>query len=186
MRNIRFRRRREALTNYKHRLALVKSGMDRIVVRKTNRRIIAQVVRYDEHGDRILKHVESTALSAYKWPARSNRASAYLTGLLLARRILKGGGEPGREYILDIGLSSPVKNSIPFVFARGCTDGGLKLRSGVESDDSIFSIATEYAKKLKEDNGRYARQFGRYIKDGTAPETLGDLFRETREKILKE
>ena len=181
-----FRRRRSALTNYKHRLALVKSEFDRIAVRKTNRRIIAEVIRYEEAGDKVLKYLDSSSLAVYKWPSRSNRLTAYLTGLLLARKVAKGSDKDS-EYILDIGLSSPVKNSIPFMFAKGCTDGGLKLRSGIEVDEKVFGITSEYAKKLKQDDeAAYKKQFSKYIKDGLAPDALNALFKETKDKILKE
>ncbi len=186
MKGIMFRRRREAVTNYKHRLALVKSSMDRVVVRKTNRRIIAQVIRYEEPGDKVVLHIDSSALSAYNWPGRSNRMTAYLTGMLLARKLLKNAKD-SKEYILDIGLNSPVRNSIPFMFAKGCVDGGLNLRSGVAVEDKIFGLAAEYARKLKQaDTAKYSRQFGKYIKDGVKPESLDALFNDTKEKILKE
>ncbi len=50
--DMKFKRRRLGLTNYKRRLALVKGNMDRVVVRKTNKRIIGQVVSYEEKGDK--------------------------------------------------------------------------------------------------------------------------------------
>ena len=40
--DVKFRRRREGITNYKKRLALVKSGLERVVVRKTNKRIMGR------------------------------------------------------------------------------------------------------------------------------------------------
>ncbi len=184
--NIGFRRRRRALTNYKHRLALVKSPLDRIAVRKTNRRIIAEVIKYEEHGDRVLKYVDSSGLTEYKWPPRSNRLTAYLTGLLLAKRLAKDG-KSNAEYILDIGLSSPVKDSIPFMFAKGCTDGGLKLKSNVAIDEKLFGLSGEYAKTLKQENSSlYEKQFGKYLKDGVQPDMLASLFKEAKERILKE
>ncbi len=187
MKSIGFKRRRKALTNYRHRLALVKGSMDRIAVRKTNKRIIAQVIRYEEKGDKVLMQLDSSALSSYEWHPRSNRASAYLTGLMLARKVLKDAKAKDAEYILDIGLSSPVRNSIPFMFARGCVDGGLKLRSGIETDDKVFDIASEYAKKLKEeDEAKYNKQFSKYIKDGVQPTALNELFAKAKERILKE
>jgi large subunit ribosomal protein L18 len=181
-----FKRRRTALTNYKHRLALVKSSLDRIVIRKTNRRIIAEVVHYEEKGDRVIKYLDSSALAAYKWPPRSNRATAYLVGILLAKTLSKTAGNKS-EYILDIGLSSPVKNSIPFMFAKGCTDGGLKLRSGIEVDEKVFGLTSEYAQKLKKENeATYLKQFGGYLKGGFEPASLNTLLNDVKEKILKE
>lgn len=181
---LKFRRRREALTNYKKRFALVKSGASRIVVRKTNKRIIAQVASYTEQGDKTVAYVDSSELKKYGWPARANRPTAYLTGLLLGK---KAKGVKG-ELILDIGLSSPVPGSIPFVFAKGCIDAGLKVKAGITIEDKVYNYTnTDYAKKLKqEDPEGYKRQYGAYIEAKTEPEALGNLFSQTKQKILKE
>src|SRR5271168_3913739 len=103
--SIKFRRRREAITNYKRRLELVKSGLDRVIVRKTNKRILSQVARYTVKGDIILAQANSNELEKFNWPGRSNRATAYLTGLLLAKKYKEAGKT---DHILDIGLASPV------------------------------------------------------------------------------
>ena len=49
-----FRRRREGKTNYHKRLALLKSGKPRLVVRKTLNHHVAQIVLYDPKGDRTI------------------------------------------------------------------------------------------------------------------------------------
>src|SRR5271155_87377 len=144
---IKFRRRREAITNYKRRLELVKSGLDRIVLRKTNKRILAQVARYTPKGDIILAQANSNELAQYNWPGRSNRPTAYLTGLLLAKKYEKA---KDTEHILDIGLASPVKNSIPFVFAKGCVDGGMKIRSNITLEEKTYNASnTKFVTDLK-------------------------------------
>jgi len=99
MKELPFKRRRLGLTNYKKRIALVKSGLDRVVVRKSNRNIIGQVVRYNEKGDLVLAHVNSKELLKYNWPVRANKPTAYLTGLLLAKKY-----KQDEELVLDIGL----------------------------------------------------------------------------------
>jgi|GEM_PF-965583 large subunit ribosomal protein L18 len=183
-----FRRRREALTDYKKRFALVKGGHDRVVVRKTNKRIIAEVVRYAEKGDLVLAYVDSGALATkYKWPSRSNRPTAYLTGIMLAKVAASKIKESnGKEYILDIGLSSPVKNSIPFVFAKGCIDGGMKLKAGLDMKEAIYNYSnTEYVKKAAESGGT-VKQYGKFLKDGINLDSLGTLFEATKKKIMSE
>ena len=42
-----FRRRREAKTNYRHRLKLLKSGLPRAVVRKSLKHTTVQFIKYD-------------------------------------------------------------------------------------------------------------------------------------------
>ncbi|MGA3020384.1 MAG: 50S ribosomal protein L18 [Candidatus Micrarchaeales archaeon] len=183
VRELKFRRRREGLTNYKKRLALVKSGLERIIVRKTNKRIMGQVVEYSEKGDRIVAAADSNELSKkYNWPSRRNRPTAYLTGLLLARKAKDRG-----EMILDIGITAPVKGSIPFVFAKGCIDGGIKLRGKFEvSEDSYTPMRiAKYAESLKKDQAALKRQFGGYIEKGVEVESLPKLFNEVKAKILQ-
>jgi len=181
-----FRRRREALTDYRKRFALVKGGHDRVVIRKTNKRIIAEVVRYAEKGDLVLAYVDSGALSKYSWPSRSNRPTAYLTGLMLARIAASKVKDSNAPYILDIGLSSPVKNSIPFVFAKGCLDGGMRLQASLEIKEAIYNYSdTEYAKKASESGGT-VKQYGKFLKDGIKIEALAGLFEATKKKILSE
>lgn len=181
--NVKFRRRRQGLTNYKKRLALVKSGLERIVVRKTNKRIIGQVVRYDGKGDFVVASADSNELAKkFGWPSRRNRPTAYLTGMLLAKK-----AKSGAEVILDIGIAVPVKNSIPFVFAKGCIDGGLKVRGTLEVPENMFDCSqiAKYADMLKKDQNAFKRQFSGYSEKGVAPETLPKLFNEVKAKILQ-
>ena len=177
-----FRRRKEGVTNYKKRLALVKSGLDRVVVRKSNRRIIGQLVRYEEKGDAVLARADSGELKALcGWPSRANRPTAYLTGLLLAKKA-KGAGE---SVVLDIGLSSPVEDSIPFVFAKGCADGGLELTGTFEIAESVYDATgiVKYAEALGKSQPD-AAHFKEYAKE-TKVESLPELFKKAKEKLMK-
>lgn len=62
----------------------------RFVVRKTNSRIICQLVSAHPNGDRVEYYADSNELKRFGLTAGlTNYASAYATGLLLARRILK-------------------------------------------------------------------------------------------------
>ncbi len=184
VKEVKFRRRSEATTDYRKRLALVKSGLDRVVVRKSNRRIIGQIVRYVPEGDRVIVHADSGELLKLSWSSRANRPTAYLTGLLLAR---KAQAESQNEHILDIGLASPVRNSIPFIFAKGCIDGGMKLRGTLEIDEKAYNCSnTKHIDELKsKDEAKYQKAYSAYIKSGTPPEGLGKTFNETKDRILK-
>lgn len=180
---VRFRRRREGITNYKKRLNLVKGGFNRIAVRKSSRRIIGQVIKYSSAGDMILFTADSNELKKLGWPSRCNRSTSYLTGLLLAK---KAGSKAG-ECILDIGLSAPIPNSVSFIFAKGCVDGGMKLSGTFKQEESIydFTATSKYAEELKKDQQRHTRQFGAYIKEGRQPEALPRLFKEVKEMIMR-
>jgi len=65
----------------------------RLVVRKTNAKIICQVVTAHPNGDKIEYQAESSELKKFGLTAGlTNYAAAYCTGLLLARRLLKSKG----------------------------------------------------------------------------------------------
>ena len=67
-----FRRRREGKTNYYQRTRLVVADAPRMVVRKTNRHIIIQLVASEMDGDRTLVAANSSELRnmATKVPCR--------------------------------------------------------------------------------------------------------------------
>ncbi len=175
---LKFRRRREAKTRYKKRLGLVSGGYIRLVVRKSNRRILGQLVQYAEKGDLIIASADSSELSKMNWPARANRSTAYLTGVLLAKK-----AKQKEECVLDIGLASPVKDSIPFIFAKGCVDGGMKVRGDFKTEEKMYNYApiAEYAKQM---NGG-STQFTAYKKTNVKVEELPKLFASVKDRILK-
>ncbi|HIH16519.1 MAG TPA: 50S ribosomal protein L18, partial [Candidatus Diapherotrites archaeon] len=104
-----FRRRREERTNYKKRLALLKSGKLRLVVRKTNNNSIVQVVKYAQAGDECLVVAQSGELRKLGWTRHTgNLPAAYLTGYLCGKKAKK---QSLLEAVLDIGLLTPVHGS---------------------------------------------------------------------------
>jgi large subunit ribosomal protein L18 len=123
-----FRRRREGKTDYRRRLALLKSGETRVVVRTSNRNVVVQFVGYDESGDRIVASAESRELAKLGYPAAaSNTPSAYLTGRLAATRAKEAGVEAG---VLDIGRAQPHKGGVLFSALKGVVDGGVAVPAG--------------------------------------------------------
>ena len=172
------KRRKQSLTNYKKRVTMLKSGLPRLVVRKSNRSITMAIVRYDSNGDLILASAHSSMLRQYGWEPRANIPTAYLTGLLLAKRSAKLGLG---DLILDIGLSRPIKGSIAFVAAKGAQDGGLKVRGNFEVDMKRVAGAhiAEYAKSL--DGEKLKRQFGYKSID---PKSIEEAFSNAKSKII--
>ncbi len=162
---VRFRRRREGKTNYKKRLALLKSGKPRLVIRVLNRQVIAQLVEFDPKGDRVLASATSHELRKFGWEGHpGNAPSAYLTGLLLGIRAKKKGYS---EAILDIGLHTPVPGSNVYAALKGAVDAGLEIP---HSEDVIPS----------ED-----RINGSLIAEYRGIPHLPEKFEEVKEKILK-
>lgn len=154
-----FRRRREGKTDYYARKRLVNQDKNkyntpkhRIVVRITNRDVIAQIVYSKIDGD-----IVRTAAYAHELPdfglkvGLTNYASCYCVGLLLARRILKilnlDGAYKGAEEVtaemyeveandegprpfrcfLDIGLQRASTGARIFGVLKGAVDGGLDI-----------------------------------------------------------
>src|SRR5512135_1056760 len=89
-----FRRRREGKTDYYRRTKLVVADRPRMVVRKTNRHIIIQLVRAEMDGDYTLVTANSKDLLSYGYNGSlSNTPAAYLTGALFAVRALNAEQE---------------------------------------------------------------------------------------------
>lgn len=152
-----FRRRREGKTDYYQRKRLVaqhkakyNSPKYRLVVRFTNKDIIAQIVSSQIVGDIVL-----TAAYAHELPrygikhGLTNWSAAYATGLLVARRALQklgldetyqgveevegefelteaveDGPRPFKVF-LDIGLQRTTTGARIFGVLKGASDGGL-------------------------------------------------------------
>lgn len=123
-----FRRRREGKTDYRKRLALIKSGKARAVVRKTLGKTIVQIIEYDQVGDKVLATAISPDLVSHGWShPLGNTPASYLTGLLAGRRAIKKGIT---EAVLDIGLTVPVKGSKAFAALKGLVDAGMDIPHG--------------------------------------------------------
>ena len=120
---VHFRRRRKVMTDYASRLALLKSGKPRLVVRKTNRYIIAHIANSGDKGDLTVTSATSKQLAQYGFAGKCNAPSAYLTGFLVAKRAIAAGVT---EANLDIGLHTSTQGSIVFVALKGAVDAGLK------------------------------------------------------------
>ena len=120
-----FRRRKEGKTDYKKRLNLLVSGKHRLVIRVTGKKVIAQIVEYVLEGDKTLASATSSELKNFGWTEYTkNIPSAYLTGLLCAKRAVK---KKMPTAILDLGLHTPIKGSRVFAALAGAVDGGLEI-----------------------------------------------------------
>jgi large subunit ribosomal protein L18 len=153
------RRRREALTNYKLRKNLLKSGIPRIVIRRTNKYFIVQAVRSNQAQDEVVESVSSKDLLKKGWDKKMSGSlksipAGFLTGMLLAKKLGKG------KYIVDLGLSRTGKGSRVFSVVKGLIEGGLDI----SADKKVFP--TE--ERLK----------GSHLKEGTTK-----MIEEVRSKI---
>ncbi|MBI3334623.1 50S ribosomal protein L18 [Candidatus Pacearchaeota archaeon] len=122
------RRRLEARTDYRARLAMLKADKPRLVVRKTNRYIIAQVITSTRAQDTIVTSVTSKELLEKGWPPElsgslKSRAAAYLTGFLLGIKV-KG---KIKEALLDVGMHRNVAKSRIYALLKGALDAGMHI-----------------------------------------------------------
>jgi len=183
------KRRRNKKTDYRQRLALLKSGLPRLVVRRSLRYIHVQVAKSDEKGDKIILEDSSKSLKRYGWLCHTgNIPAAYLTGLLLGLNARRKGIE---NLVLDIGLQTSVKGSALYAVVAGVTDAGIKVPFGkniVPTEDRISSKhISAYASKLKEENNeKYRRLFSSYIKAGIEPEKITENFEQVKNKVIEE
>ena len=153
-----FRRRHTGKTDYFARKRLITQNKDkyntpkyRLVVRFTTTRIIVQVVYATIQGDKVFCAADSNELRKFGLTAGlTNYASAYATGLLVARRLLKkvgldsmyagnstyeknycaGQDEKERrsfKVVLDVGLKATSTGSKVFSTLKGVADGGVNI-----------------------------------------------------------
>jgi len=147
-----FKRRREMKTNYKKRLALIKSGKIRLVIRKSLSNISVQFINFDAKGDQTISSAFSTELKKFGWNRTGNLPAAYLTGFLAGKRARDKKVE---EAILDLGLQTAIKGSRLYAALKGVLDAGIKIPHSTEilpSEDRIKGkhISEEIVKQLEE------------------------------------
>lgn len=155
-----YKRKRLGKTNYKSRLVYLKSGIPRLVIRKSLKKIWAQVVEFVPQGDKIITSAHTVELiKNYKWNSKRNTPTAYLLGLLIGKKSQK---HKVKKLILDAGIKKPVKGSIIYGFLKGAIDSGLEI---------------PYSKEIFPSEERIS---GKHIKDFNTK-----LFEEVKKKILE-
>jgi large subunit ribosomal protein L18 len=99
-----------------------------MVVRKTNRHIIIQLVTAELDGDRTLVSANSAELETYGYKgSTSNTPAAYLTGMLFAVKAKKADYS---RAILDIGLNRATPGARVFAALKGAVEAGLDVPHG--------------------------------------------------------
>jgi len=175
--NVPMRRRREVRTDYHQRLRLLKSGKPRLVARKSNRHVTAQLIVTGPNGDETVASAHSSDLAEYGWEAPTgNLPSAYLTGLLAGKRALDAGLE---EAVLDIGLNSPTPGSKVFAMQEGAIDAGVEIP---HNDD----VLADWPRNRGEHIAEYATQRDEPLYGGDFDATeLPEHFDDVREELLE-
>ncbi len=132
------KRERLGKTDYRKRLKILLAKKPRLVVRKSLKNIIAQIVEYEEEGDKVIIAAHSSELRKYGYgDIKGNIPESYLVGLLIAGKAKK---KEIKELVLDIGLQKSVKGSRIYSLLKGCIDGGLNIPHSekiLPSDDRV-------------------------------------------------
>lgn len=191
-----YRRRREGKTDYYARKRMIVQDKDkyntpkyRLVARFSNRYATAQIISATLKGDVVWAAAYSWELRKYGLTAGlANYASAYATGLLLARRILKKFGMDGvykgietidgtkydvsenpneerrpLKAILDVGLAATSVGSRVFSILKGVTDGGVYVPHSVKRFPGFHAGKEEGAKEEYKAEVHRERIFGVHV-----------------------
>jgi large subunit ribosomal protein L18 len=181
-----FRRRKEKKTDYAKRLALIKSNKNRLVVRKTNKRVLVEVMTQGKEGDKTLAFASSKELARFGWKGNScNIPTGYLTGLLAGKKAVQVGK---KEAILDIGLQSAHHGGVLFAAAKGALDAGLQLNLGEKPVPKAERLngkhIQDFANSLQP--AELEKRFGAELKNGFDPKKTVEHFEKTKQAILAE
>ena len=196
-----FRRRREFKTDYFARRRMVIQAKNkyetkkyRLVVRRTNYKIICQIVYSTIRGDRVLCQSSSAELKKFGLTAGlTNYSASYATGLLVARRLLKqlgmddmykgvtnvtgeyndpyeaGGIDDNRrpfKAILDIGITRSTTGNRVFGAMKGASDGGVYIKHKNKRFPGYKCERTEKEKNEEFDAKEHRRHiFGQHVQD---------------------
>jgi len=146
------KRRLEGRTDYKARLYLLKSGKPRVIFRKTNRYLLAQIVVSEIAQDRVLVNVSTKDLIKYGWPEKLSGSlkslpAAYLMGYLLVKK-----SKDIKKGVLDIGLLTHVPKSRIYAFVKGLKDAGFDIpcNDDVLPTEDLINKKQETAKLINQ------------------------------------
>lgn len=175
---VKYRRKREGRTHYKKRLELLKSGLTRLVIRRSNNTITFQFVTYHEDGDKVLLTYNSNKLSEFGWNySKKSIPASYLAGLA-AGKLAKEKGVS--KAIADIGLQTPKKGSKIYAALKGVIDAGVIVPCSEDVFPSEERLSGQHIATL----GDVAKNCTAYAKNNLDVTKVPDQFSATKEKIL--
>jgi large subunit ribosomal protein L18 len=121
------KRRQENKTNYKKRLNLLKGKFPRLVVRKTNKYLIIQVIESIDAQDKVIASVNTKELLKYGWNEKKKGSlkslpAGYLAGFLIGKKL-----KNKEKIILDSGLIPNTPGSRVYAVVKGVSDSGIKI-----------------------------------------------------------
>ncbi len=165
-----FRRRGEKKTNYKLRLAFLKSGLVRAVIRKSSKHLSVQFVDAGKDGDRVLASAKTSELKELGWEAPTgNMPAAYLAGYLAGLRALKAGV---KKATADLGLQTSTKGSRLYSALLGAVNAGIEIPHSKEILPSEGRV-----------KGEHIAAYSSWKDYKSKPSELPKLFESVKQKI---
>merc|ERR1712093_888559 len=212
---VKFRRRREGKTDYQARKRLVAQDKNkynskkyRLVVRFTNKDIVAQIVFSEIVGDKVMCAAYAHELPRYGLKVGlTNYAASYCVGLLLARRHLTNLGMAdlytgkdtvdGEDYNVYEDQERDEEARNPF---KAVLDVGLDVPhstsrlAGYDAETKSFDASVlrkylfggniaEYMEQLQDNPERYKKQFSKYQANGIDAAGLEALYESVHKAI---
>ena len=169
---VNYRRKREGRTDYKKRLKMLVSGIPRMVIRRTNKNIIVQIVEYSDNGDKVLVTANSSELKKHGWKhATANMPAAYLTGVLAAQKAKSLNME---KAIVDLGLQPPKAKSRIYAAVKGASDNGLDI----PASDDVFPNDDRIS-------GKHIAAYADAGKFSVLPKDIEKSFNDVKNKLMK-
>lgn len=168
-----YRRKKEGKTDYNRRRKLVGSGELRLVIRRSNKNVMLQIIKYEDEGDKVLLSSNTRELAKRGWKgSRGNMPAAYLSGLLLGTKAKK---QNIKKAILDVGIRVPMKGGVTYAALKGVLDGGIEVPH-----------SEEVIPKKERIEGKHIMLNTKTKFTQTNKEKIAEQFNEVKNKILKE
>jgi len=143
------RRKREGRTNYKKRLTLLLSRRPRLIVRKSLRNVLIQIIQYQASGDSIVAQADSRQLIKLGWKhSRSNLPAAYLTGILAGKMAKQ---HKITQAIVDLGQQESIIGGRIYAAIKGVLDSGIDVAVSQEmlpKEDRLIGKHIDTYKKV--------------------------------------
>ncbi len=145
------KRRRENKTNYNKRLILLKGESPRLVIRKTNRNIILQIIESIHAQDKVLHSFNTKDLLKLGWSetkkgSLKSLGAAYIGGMVLGNK----AKDLKDRLVVDTGLIPSTKGSRIYAAIKGVSDSGIKINYDKEMAPSKERIEAENTKMIND------------------------------------
>lgn len=179
-----FRRRAEGRTNYTKRLAFVKGGLTRAVIRKSTNNLSVQLVQTEKGNDAIVVAAHTKELSEYTYKGHGgNIPAAYLTGYLAGKKL--AAKQKSGDVIVDLGIQPAIHGTRLFAAIKGMVDAGISVKADPVSFPKVERLAGKHvdAYAQKEPSKMNRSQFASYVKENVSVEKFSAMVETTKKTI---